>query len=408
MKKIMMKIDKSDERFKMVIAVAEDVAHIGGRLYLVGGIVRDMKLNKKNKDIDVEIHGISPETFLNILLKYGEVDKIGASFGIYKIKGIDIDFAMPRTEIKTGETHKDFEVSVDPFIGIEDACRRRDFTINSIVQDLLNEEIIDCFGGIKDLDKQLIRHVDNETFVEDPLRVFRACQFSARFEFEIADETKTLCSKMDLSLIARERVFEELSKAIKKAKRPSIFFRELKSINKLSPFFSELEEITNFKFEKIMNDIDNSNHDITNVFSVIAFNLDVPTYERFINKISTEIIYTKIIPVINQLIKSNLNITSDTQLRQLAYDSIKFSNEFIDAYILNKGLNEESSISFKSKFLKAKEEIIIPLVQGRDLIECGIKPGKEMGRMVKEAMNLQIQGIKDKNKILDIVLKKEV
>ena len=101
---------------------------------------------------------------------------------------------------------------------------RRDFTMNALMEDVLTGEILDHFGGIEDLKCKVLRHVNDDTFAEDPLRVLRAAQFAARFEFAVAEETINLAKTMDLGALAKERVFEELKKALQKAQKPSIFF----------------------------------------------------------------------------------------------------------------------------------------------------------------------------------------
>lgn len=112
-------------------------------MYFVGGFVRDKLLNKENKDIDVEIFDISPTKLKEILSNYGEADEVGASFGVLMIKDVDIDFAMPRTERKTGDGHRGFDINVNPFLSLEEASKRRDFTINAFMEDVLSGEIID-------------------------------------------------------------------------------------------------------------------------------------------------------------------------------------------------------------------------------------------------------------------------
>jgi tRNA nucleotidyltransferase (CCA-adding enzyme) len=173
--------------------IAEYVSRAGGRTFYVGGFVRDRILGIDNKDVDIEVHGIAPEELFTILEKVGEPLAYGKSFGVFALKGEDIDIAMPRRERAVGKGHRDFEIDVDPFIGTEQAARRRDFTMNALMEDVLTGEIIDHFGGQQDLKDGIIRHIDPVTFVEDPLRVLRGAQFAARFKFAIADETAELC-----------------------------------------------------------------------------------------------------------------------------------------------------------------------------------------------------------------------
>ncbi len=214
----------------LLLKIANRIQECGGEIFYVGGYVRDKIIGKPNKDIDVEIYNITPDDLKSILAEFGEVQTIGKSFGIYNIKGLDIDFALPRTETATGRGHKDFEVFVDPFIDKKTACSRRDFTMNALMENVNTGEVLDFFGGREDINNKIIRHVSDETFSEDPLRVLRACQFSSRFGFEIAEETKELARKADLTALPSERIFEEIKKALTKSKKPSIFFNALKEM----------------------------------------------------------------------------------------------------------------------------------------------------------------------------------
>ena len=228
---------------KMAHRIAEIVNSRGGKVYYVGGYVRDKILGRANKDIDIEVYGVTPEELKDIVSSLGTLKTQGASFGVYNLKGYDIDIAQPRKETTTGRGHKDFEVFVDPFISEDKAARRRDFTMNAMMQNVLTGEIVDPFGGQEDLKKGLIRHVDDTTFVEDPLRVFRAAQFAARFNFDIAPETLALMKTMDVTTLPKERVYGEMQKALLKAEKPSKFFEVLRDADLLSDWFPELERL---------------------------------------------------------------------------------------------------------------------------------------------------------------------
>ena len=227
----------------MARRVAEAVEKAGGRVYYVGGFVRDRLLGRENKDIDIEVHGISVKALEEILDSLGERLTMGASFGVMGLRHYDLDIAMPRSETATGRGHKDFEVFVDPFLGEEKAAMRRDFTINALMENVLTGEILDFFGGREDLAQGRIRHVNDQSFAEDPLRVFRACQFAARFGFSVAPETTALCAAMAVDALARERILGEMEKALLKAAHPSVFFEELRKMRQLSYWFPELEAL---------------------------------------------------------------------------------------------------------------------------------------------------------------------
>ncbi len=259
---------------ELVQKIAESSAKKGGRAFLVGGYVRDYLLGRPGKDLDVEIHGLTPEQVEEVLTEVtggkaggaeapcGEAGgsamlresigssampcgfiKKGKAFGVYGIPHLDLDIALPRSETATGRGHKDFDILIEPFIGPAKAARRRDFTVNAMMMDPLSGEILDFYGGKEDLKNKILRHVDDDAFGEDPLRVLRAAQFAARFEFDIAPETVAICKTIDLTALSRERVFEELSKALLKANRPSIFFEKLREMGQLKDWFSEVEAL---------------------------------------------------------------------------------------------------------------------------------------------------------------------
>ena len=235
----------------IVKKIAYKVKEAGGKTYYVGGYVRDKLLGIDNKDIDIEVHGIVPGKLEEILNSLGNKIEYGSSFAIYSLKGYNIDIALPRSEKPTGKGHKDFEIEIDPFIGEYKAARRRDFTINSLMQDVISGEIVDCFGGINDLNNKIIRHVDTKTFVEDPLRVLRAAQFASRFNFNIAKETIELCKSIDLSFLSKERIEEELKKALIKGQKPSIFFESLRQMNQLDYWFKEVKGLIDLRQDTI-------------------------------------------------------------------------------------------------------------------------------------------------------------
>ena len=207
----------------------------------VGGFVRDGLTGTPCKDIDVEVYGIAPQALKALLSELGEVVEKGASFGVYGLAHSNIDVAMPRKERRTGDKHTDFDVSVDPNLSFEAASMRRDFTINAMLRDVLTGELVDLWGGRADLAAGRIRHVNDATFTEDALRVFRAAQFAARLEAEIASETVALCASMDVTRLSVERVFDELCKALLKAGKPSVFFRSLRRMGHLEEYFPEIE-----------------------------------------------------------------------------------------------------------------------------------------------------------------------
>jgi tRNA nucleotidyltransferase (CCA-adding enzyme) len=232
-----------------VIKLAQDVRAEGGRALLVGGCVRDFLMDGQPKDWDVEVYATEPVRLRELLEKFGRVDAVGEAFTVYKV-GHDLDVSLPRRERKTGRGHRAFVVEGDPLMTIEEATRRRDFTINAILQDPLTDEIIDPYSGRDDLQNKILRAVSRDTFAEDSLRVLRAAQFAARFKFYIEPETVELCRSIDLTDLARERIWGEMEKLLLRSRRPSIGFRWLRRLGVFDQLFPELKALIGVPQEK--------------------------------------------------------------------------------------------------------------------------------------------------------------
>ncbi len=223
-----------------IINLAKTIDARGGRAMLVGGCVRDGLMGIEPKDWDVEVYGIDPVELRQILDNFGEVNAVGEAFTVYKI-GQDLDVALPRRERKVGRGHRGFVVEGDQDMPFAEAARRRDFTINAIMQDALTGEIIDCYGGREDIRNKLLRVVSKDTFAEDSLRVLRAAQFAARFEFDIEAETQAICRTIDLTDLPKERIRGELEKLLLKSNKPSIGLQWLKDLGVTKQLFPEVE-----------------------------------------------------------------------------------------------------------------------------------------------------------------------
>ena len=209
---------------------------------LVGGCVRDELMGIEPKDWDVEVYGIEPEKLREILEGFGEVNAVGEAFTVYKI-GQDLDVSIPRRERNISKGHKGFVVEGDPDMSFEEASRRRDFTANAILKDILTSEIIDCHGGQDDIKQSVLRMVSSKTFAEDSLRVLRATQFAARFEFDIDEATIEVCKKIDVTDLPRERIWGEVEKFLLKAEKPSIGLKWLYELGVVEQIFPELQTL---------------------------------------------------------------------------------------------------------------------------------------------------------------------
>ncbi len=234
---------------KILHTIAEVLSAQHAKAIVVGGAVRDHWMQRPVKDYDIEVFGLeSLEQLQQILSRYGSVNLVGKSFGILKFthEGEEYDFSFPRRESKSGRGHRGFDVTVDGEMSFEEAARRRDFTINAMGYEIESAAFLDPFGGRSDMAQRQLRHIDSRTFIEDPLRVYRAVQFAARFGYTLATETERLCKEMVdqdmLQELPKERVYTEVSKLLLKAPRPSLGFALIRRLGILR-YFPELEAI---------------------------------------------------------------------------------------------------------------------------------------------------------------------
>jgi tRNA nucleotidyltransferase (CCA-adding enzyme) len=222
--------------------IATAVRAAGGRALIVGGWVRDRLLGHSSQNIDLEVFGVAPDRLRRILESFGRVEAVGESFQVYKVG--DLDVSLPRRDSKAGRGHRGFVVVGDPDMSIEEAARRRDFTINGISFDPLTEEYFDPFGGRRDLERRVLRVVDPATFRDDSLRALRAIQFAARFELTLDDQTRTICRDIALDDLPAERIWGEVEKLLL-ARRPSLGFAAALDLGVVTKLFPELHALVN-------------------------------------------------------------------------------------------------------------------------------------------------------------------
>jgi tRNA nucleotidyltransferase (CCA-adding enzyme) len=223
-------LDKHEQAFCTALDVCRAVKEAGGRALFVGGCVRDTFLKKIPKDFDIEVYGISAKSIGRIVTACcgeGKVSEVGKAFGILKImlgSGMDIDVSLPRTDSKVKEGHTGFDVKTDPHMSIQEAAKRRDFTINALAADPLTGEVFDFYGGIEDLQNRRLRVTDEKLFQDDPLRVMRGLQFIARFGMVIDHKTQWIMRKTALHLkeLPPMRLLEEWRKLLTRAEKPSL------------------------------------------------------------------------------------------------------------------------------------------------------------------------------------------
>ena len=437
-----------DPNMQMAHKIAQAVAAQGGRAYYVGGLVRDRLMGRENKDVDIEVHGVPPQALEAILDGLGQRTEMGASFGVYGLRHYDIDIALPRKEEATGRGHKDFAIFADPFLGTKKAAIRRDFTINAMMEDVLTGEIIDHFGGQEDLKKGVIRHVNDQTFTEDPLRVLRGAQFAARFGFTVAPETCALCRGIDLSYLAAERIFSELEKALMKADTPSVFFEFLRKTHQLSHWFPEIEALIDTPQEPrhhpegdvwnhTMLVLDQAAHLRSQARQPLFFMLSalchdlgkpvttaldrgvirsighekagIPLADRFLSRITNEIRLHKY--VLNMV---ELHMYPNQRVKQKSGQ--KSMNHLFDASLCPEDLLLLAKADHTGRPLdrdytptenRLREQLQIfheimarPYVMGADLIAAGMQPGPDFGEALAYAHKLRLAGVEKESALL--------
>lgn len=225
----------------VVRAVADGAAAVGGRTFLVGGSVRDHHMGKPIKDWDLEVHGVEADVLERQLRKLGRVDTVGKSFAVFKLhlRGLELDVSIPRRDSKAGPGHKGIVAEGDPHLGVVEATRRRDLTVNALLMDVITGEVLDPWHGLDDLRDRVLRPVDRETFLEDPLRAVRAVQFAARLEFTPSESLKEQCREAALDELPPERVLGEWAKLLLRGGRPSLGMALARDTNILARLFPQ-------------------------------------------------------------------------------------------------------------------------------------------------------------------------
>ena len=426
--------------------VAELVRKAGGRALLVGGCVRDGLLGGEPKDFDIECFGISAADLQKALAEKFELDLVGASFGVIKLHGHDIDVATPRRETKLGLGHRAFEMDCDPSLTLEEASARRDFTINAIYRDPLTGEVLDPWNGRADLERRILRHVGVH-FGEDPLRVLRGMQFVARFGLDPAPETIEVCRGMTPEGLASERLMGEWSKLLLQGVEISRglnflrdtgwvrYYPELAALIgcRQDPAWHPEGDVWNHTlccldaFARRRDQIGrNADEDIVVGLAVLCHDFGKPActaYDpvkkrirslghdeagveptlSFLRRLTNEERLFKEVPPLVRLHMRPFamwkNRASDGAIRRLAAHVVR-----IDRLLRVAAADDEGRPPFPSEpepleWLAAQAERLRvadsapkPLVMGRDLVALGMKPGPEFGKILKAAYEAQLDG----------------
>jgi tRNA nucleotidyltransferase (CCA-adding enzyme) len=334
-----------------VLAIARAVEYAGGRALLVGGCVRDALMGNPIKDWDLEVYQLKPERLRELLETFGTVNAVGEAFTVYKL-GHDLDVSIPRRERKSGRGHRGFVIEGEPDLSIEEATRRRDFTVNAILEDPLTGEFVDPFNGKEDIKSRVLRAVSKDTFAEDSLRVLRAAQFASRFHFTIDPDSIALCQSIDLSDLPGERIWGEIEKLLMLSERPSVGLHWLKELGVVDQLFPEIAGLISVPQDPVW-------HPEGDVF--VHTQLVVDRARELIG----DLVYPKQVTVM---------------LAALAHDFGKpATTEFIDEHWRSRG-HEEAGVAPTTSFL---DRLNVYTIEGYDvraqviaLVREHLKPGE--------------------------------
>ena len=428
-----------DRQRRACIEIAELLKAAGGRALLVGGCVRDGLLEIPAKDVDMEVYGLSADDVERTLKKSFRLDTVGRAFGVFIIKGYDIDLALPRRESKTGPKHTDFVVEGDPTMSPREAASRRDFTINAISVDPLTDELLDPYDGVTDLKARRLCHV-SDAFSEDPLRVLRGMQFVARFDLEAAAETIELCRAL-----TPERLWEEWKKLILKGAQPSKGLLFLQACDWLR-FFPELEALVGCEQEPewhpegdvwthtyhcldayALHRIGDQWEDLIVGLAVLCHDMGkpvssfvdektgrirsprhdiegVPIARAFLERLTRQKkIFEEVLPLVEQHMRP-LTLyrdgAGDTAIRRLAarvkrvdrLTRVAFADKSGRPPIVVDDFPEGEWLLKKATELAIEDSAPKPLMLGRHLVELGIKPGPQFGKMLDRCYEAQMEG----------------
>ena len=398
-----------------VVRVLSKIREVGGAPYLVGGAVRDALLHRDApiKDFDFEVYQLSIDTLIDALSRFGNVETVGRSFGVIKLfmeSSLDLDFALPRRESKTGRGHRGFVVSSEPDMPKQEACARRDFTINAMLMDPFSGEIIDFFGGRRDLSEGILRHTSPH-FKEDPLRPLRGMQFAARFNMTLHDETAKLCKSLiaEAKTLAHERIFTEWEKWALYGAYPS---RGLAALVRMGwdELFGKMAawgDLDGDTWRRTLGAVDRAARTAVEaalgrgdrlvlMLGALAHTLSSEDARHLLDRIGLPLQYqTRLTALLSH--RQRMSRLETVDIPDVLRLSVALKPESIRSLTrLLRNCDPELTIGDRIEDIASAQGVLdgplLPLVTGRHLIAKGIPPGREMGGLLRTVFDAQLAG----------------
>ena len=447
-------------KYPLIIQIIKTLSQKGGRVFLVGGAVRDLLLAIPVKDLDIEVHGLTSEAVEAILKSFGLVSLVGKIFGVFRLHGLDVDWSLPRSDTSGRKP----EVTIDPFMSLKEAFRRRDLTINAMGIDLITYELVDPFNGYNDLQNKVLHATDPNFFIEDPLRFYRVMQFIGRFQMKPDEQLNQICANMDIKNVSVERIEEEFKKLFLKSKQPSLGIEWLNQIGRLNEVLPELALTINVPqeyewhpegdvYEHTKQALDaaenlqydnNDDEKLILLWAALCHDLGKITTTVFVDgrlrshghEVESEVFARKLLKRItrnNDLVESVCRLvrhhmqpaqliisnSSPAAYKRLAnklgpYVNLQMLTKLLIADRLGrnpaKGIPLTGEVEIAQQFLNKIKELGIeknreePVLHGKDIMDI-VEPGPKMGKFLKDAYEIQIEeGIKEKEELKKRVL----
>ncbi len=433
----------------LIQIIAKDLEKKRARAVVVGGAVRDFLLGKEQKDLDIEVYNIgSYDDLAKFLSKYGKVNIVGKHFGVAKLttKDLEVDFSLPRLEKKIAKGHKGFLVETKSNLDFKEAAKRRDFTINAMGWDIVENKLLDPYNGKSDLENKILRVVDEKTFLEDPLRVYRAIQFAARFHLSIEPKTKELLKNMVqdgmLQELPKERIFEEIKKLLLKSSKPSIGFELMRELGILQ-YFPNLQKLIHTPQDEYYHSegdvwihtmmvldeaaklrFNDEEKDLILMFAALLHDIGKPQttqkiegriralrHEDIGEELSKECLerlttYKKLIDEVAKLVKYHLRVRQlfEGKAKNAAIKKLRLKVDLILLERLSRAdyfgrISKEKKKHFEAGdwFLQKIDELNLkdsapkPFLSGKDLIALGLKPSPQFKKILDKVYELQLE-----------------